>query len=80
MANPYKVQKSDTKPSREREATEDKLELLSIRDSAERNGGVEDDHIKKALCVADKARKRMLSDLDDLVSCTNGVLSKAAGE
>jgi len=62
------------------EQTQETLELLEIRDAAEKNGGVEDDHIQKALCVADRVRRKMSSDLDDLVSCTTRAVSKAVGE
>lgn len=58
--------------------TDEKLQLLLIRQEALENGGVEDQHVVRAMRVADQASERVSSGIDDLMACSV-VDIKAAG-
>jgi hypothetical protein len=54
----------------------EKLELLLIRQEAERNGGVEKKHVRQALRLAHSTTQKVQDGVDDFVSCTQVALAK----
>lgn len=56
--------------------SQEKLELLLIRQSAARNGGVEKEHVKQALAICRRTSQAMSDTVDDLVGSTQVALAK----
>lgn len=57
--------------------SQEKLELLLIRQSAARNGGVEKEHVKQALAICQRTSQTVMETVDDLVGSTQVALAKA---
>ena len=58
--------------------TPEKLQLLLIRQEAERNGGVERKHVQQALQLAHSTSQKVQQGVDDLVSCTQVAMAKVS--
>jgi len=56
--------------------TEEKLELLLIRQAAARNGGVETQHVKQAIAIAQRTSQSLTDCVDGFVSDTTLALAK----
>ena len=56
----------------------EKLELLLIRQEAERNGGVERQHVKRAMEIAQQTSNKVAQGVEDLVSSTEIAMAKVS--
>ena len=56
----------------------EKLELLLIRQEAERNGGVERQHVKRAMAIAQQTSLKVAEGVEDLVSSTQVAMAKVS--
>lgn len=59
--------------------TEEKLELLLLRQSAERSGGVEHEHVMRALKIADSSQKKLNNGMDRFNESATSCLAKVKG-
>lgn len=57
--------------------TEEMLEILLLRQAAERNGGVEAAHVVRALEIEGLSRQRVKQSLERLTTATHAALAKA---
>jgi len=57
--------------------TEEKLQLVRIRQSAVRNGGVEHHHVMEAMKVAEKTQSKQDSCADELLAASSCLALKA---
>jgi len=58
----------------------EKLELLLIRQEAERNGGVETYHVKRAMALAQETSLKVVKGAEDLVSSAQMAMAARATE
>ena len=58
--------------------TPEKLELLLIRQEAARNGGVEREHVQRAMKIAQATSRKVTQGVDDFVSSTEIAMAKVS--
>ena len=58
--------------------TPEKLQLLLIRQEAERNGGVEKEHVKRAMEIAQQTSQKVAKGVEELVSSTEIAMAKVS--
>ena len=58
--------------------TPEKLELLLIRQKAERNGGVEREHVQQAMRLAAKTSQKVTDGVEDFMSSTAVAMAKVS--
>lgn len=59
--------------------TEEQLELLLLKQAAERNGGVEHEHVMRALKLAESTGQKSEESTDRFIEATSRALAKVGG-